>query len=254
LWKQETATVPPRIIKKRSVWAASLFSFSLGAFFFSLVYYLPIWFQAVKGASAVKSGIMSLPLILTLVVVSIFAGIGVTIGGYYTPFMIVSSVFAAIGVGLLTTFTPGTNHGKWIGFQAITGIGVGLGMQQPLMAIQTVLEIADVPVGTSVIIFIQTLGGALFVSISQNVFTNKLIQNLAKYVPGLDPEIVLRTGATSIQATIEEQYLKGVTLAYNDAITRVFIVAASMAALTMIGALAIEWKSMKGKKVEMAVA
>lgn len=62
IWKQDQATVPPRIIKQRSIWSAAYYAFALGSFFFLLVYYLPIWFQAVKGASAVRSGIMSLPL------------------------------------------------------------------------------------------------------------------------------------------------------------------------------------------------
>lgn len=81
-WKQETATIPPQIMKKRSMWSASFFSFAMGSFFLLLVYFLPIWFQAVKGASAVKSGIMNLPMILTLVTVSILSGIGVTVVGY----------------------------------------------------------------------------------------------------------------------------------------------------------------------------
>lgn len=63
VWKKDQATVPPRIIKKRSVWAAAWYAFGLGAAFMLLVFYLPIWFQAVKGASAVKSGIMNLPLV-----------------------------------------------------------------------------------------------------------------------------------------------------------------------------------------------
>jgi hypothetical protein len=41
-WKGDSATVPPRIMKKRSMWAASWFSFCLGAAFLLLVYYLPI--------------------------------------------------------------------------------------------------------------------------------------------------------------------------------------------------------------------
>lgn len=81
-WKGDSATVPPKIMKNRSMAAASWFSFTLGSFFLLLVYFLPIWFQAVKGASAVKSGIMNLPMVLTLVLVSIISGIGVTVVGY----------------------------------------------------------------------------------------------------------------------------------------------------------------------------
>lgn len=81
-WKQDTATIPPKMMKQRSMWAAALFSFCIGSSFLLLIYFLPIWFQAVKGASAVKSGIMNLPMILTLVIASILAGAIVTIIGY----------------------------------------------------------------------------------------------------------------------------------------------------------------------------
>lgn len=64
---------------------------------------LPIWFQAIKGASAVKSGIMNIPMILALVVCSTLAGASVIITGHYVTFMIFSSVLMAIGAGLLTT-------------------------------------------------------------------------------------------------------------------------------------------------------
>ncbi|KAG4028427.1 hypothetical protein MFRU_021g00190 [Monilinia fructicola] len=253
-WKGDSATVPPNMMKKRSMWSAAWFSFCLGSYFLLLIYYLPIWFQAVKGDSAVKSGISNIPMVLTLVIVSIISGIGVTTIGYYAPLMIVSSVIAAIGIGLLTTFKPDTNHAAWIGYQCLAGIGIGFGMQQPLIAVQTVLDISQVPTGTSVIIFVQTLGGALFVSIGQNVFTNKLSQNLAHYVPDLNPAVVLSTGATSIQKTIAPEFLAGVTISYNNALTQSFLVAAVMAALTIIGSLAIEWKSVKGKKIEMGAA
>jgi MFS family permease len=73
-WKQEKATVPPRIFKNQNVWGGALFAACLGGAFFTLVYYLPIWFQAIKGVSAVKSGIMSLPLILGTVIMSMVAG------------------------------------------------------------------------------------------------------------------------------------------------------------------------------------
>ncbi|KAE9381430.1 putative HC-toxin efflux carrier [Stipitochalara longipes BDJ] len=253
-WKQDTATIPPKMMKKRSMWAAAMFSFCMGSFFLLLVYFLPIWFQAVKGASAVKSGIMNLPMVLSLVLVSIISGIGVTLVGYYAPLMIVSSILAATGAGMLSTFTPESGHAMWIGYQCLTGIGIGLGMQQPLIAVQTVLDISQVPVGTSVIIFVQTLGGALFVSVGQNVFTNKLVTDLAKYAPSIDPKIVLSTGATSIQQTIAKSALPGVTLAYNNALTHAFLVAAIMAAFTFIGSASIEWRSVKGKKIEVGAA
>ncbi|TVY52678.1 Aspyridones efflux protein [Lachnellula cervina] len=253
-WKGDSGTIPPRMMKKRSMWAASWFSFTMGSFFLLLIYYLPIWFQAVKGASAVKSGIMNLPMLLSLVLTSVLSGIGVTVMGYYAPFMIVSSVLSAIGTGLLYTLTPESNHSYWIGYQAIVGVGIGLGMQQPMIAVQTFLDISQVPVGTSVIIFLQTLGGALFVSIGQNVFANKLVEGLAKYAPSVDSNLVLSTGATSIQKSIDPAVLPGVTMAYNSGLTEAYLVATIMATFTIIGSLSIEWKSVKGKNIEMGAA
>lgn len=168
--------------------------------------------------------------------------------------MIASSVLMATGVGLMYTFTPESNHSHWIGYQAIAGIGLGLGMQQPLIAIQTVLDISVVPIGTSVIIFVQTLGGALFVSVGQNIFSNKLVEGLKEFAPQIDPSVVLNIGATSIQQNVDKADLPGVTLAYNNALTQTFLVAAVMAALTVVGSSTIEWKSVKGKKIEMAAA
>jgi EmrB/QacA subfamily drug resistance transporter len=250
----DRATVPPRIFFKRSVWASGLYSFAVGSAFMGAVFYLPIWFQAVKGASAVHSGIMNLPMLIGVVVFSVFAGGVVTVVGYYAPFMIAGTAIASIGFGLITTFAPDTPAPVWIGYQILIGAGMGLGFQQPFIAVQTVLDMKDVPTGTSIITFMQTLGGALFVSVAQNVFTNKLVQYIAKYVPGLDPQVVLAAGATSIQHSIDPALLPGVTRAYSDALTQTFIVFVAMVVLSIIGALAVEWKSVKGKKIEMVAA
>ncbi|KAJ5293876.1 hypothetical protein N7508_008697 [Penicillium antarcticum] len=247
--QQEYATVPPRIFFKRTVWSSALFSFCLGAAFLCSVYFLPIWFQAVKGASAVNSGIMNLPMLISVVVLSVLSGIIVTIVGYYAPFMILGTIMIAIGYGLMTKFHPDTPKSIWIGYQIIAGAGVGFGMQQPMIAVQVVLDIVDVPTGTAIIVFAQTLGGALFVSIGNNVFSNKLVEYLAEYAPTLDPALIIRTGATSVQSVVSKADLPGLLLAYNDAITQTFTVCAAVSALSVFGAVIVEWKSVKGKSL-----
>jgi hypothetical protein len=108
--------------------------------------------------TAVHSGIDNLPMILSLVVASLFSGIVITLVGYYTPFMIASSVILAIGCGLISTLKIDSGHTKWIPYQFIAGVGVGLGQQQPMLAAQAVLDLKDIPIGTSIIMFAQTLG------------------------------------------------------------------------------------------------
>ncbi|KAJ7056685.1 putative MFS multidrug transporter [Mycena amicta] len=254
LWRQDNATVPPRVFRQRSIWSGAYFALCLGAGFFILVFYLPIWFQAIKGVSPVKSGIASLPMILSLVLGSLIAGIVVTVTGYYTPWLLVSTVLMSVGAGLLSTLTVTTGHAKWIGYQVIYGFGVGVGMQQPVIAAQTVLPLRDVPVGTSILMFLQTLGGALFISAGTNVFTNKLVEGLVSKVPGISPGLVISTGATSLKTLIDPQYLGAVLEVYNAALMKAFQVSIAMGAASLIGSAVMEWKSIKGKDISMAAA
>lgn len=193
-------------------------------------------------------------MVLALVLMSIVGGAGVTAVGYYTPFFIISTILQAVGAGLLTTFTVDTPSSKWIGYQIVYGFGVGLAMQQPLIAVQTVLPLADVPVGTAVIMFTQMFGGALFVSVGQNVFTNRLQAGLMQEAKGFDASMILKLGATTLKSAVPAQYLPGVLVAYNRALTQTWYVSVAMACLTLFGTAALEWKSVKGKKIEMGGA
>ncbi|KAL6709783.1 hypothetical protein ACN47E_001212 [Coniothyrium glycines] len=254
-WKQENATVPPRVFLNRNVWGCAWYGAMLGACFFVMVYYLPIWFQAIKGASATKSGIMNLPAILGLVIISMLAGVLVTYIGYYTPFMLLSSVLMAIGAGLLATLDVDSGHAKWIGYQFIFGAGVGFGMQQPLVAVQTALPTADIPIGTATMMFSQTLGGALFISVAQNVFTNQLIKNLNAVLQ--NPELAFRAahvGATEIKNQVPVESIAKVLSAYNTTLSQTFYVSVATGALSIFGAAFVQWKSMKGKQIQMAAA
>ena len=257
IWRQENATVPPRILKKRSIAASVWYIMCLGGSFFVVIYYVPIWFQAIKGTSATESGIRNLPMILSLVIFSLIAGGLVTATGYFTPFMIASSILMAIGAGLIATFKVDSPPAHWIGYQILYGLGVGIGMQQSLIAAQAVLDIKDVPTGTSVLIFAQTFGGALFISVAQNVFTNRLASNLVQQVPTLNPAIVINSGATELSKAVTAQdptQLSGVLSAYNNALDQTYYVSVALAALSIFGSVFVEWKSIKGKKLETVAA
>ncbi|KXH30146.1 major facilitator superfamily transporter [Colletotrichum simmondsii] len=246
---QENATVPPRIFKQRSVWSSSFFAFNTGAAFLLSVYFLPIWFQSVQGVSAVNSGVRNLPMLVSNIIASLVAGAAVTIWGLYTPWMILGSILMGIGYGLISTFNPNTSSAMWIGYQILAGAGVGAAMQQPLMAVQVVLDMADVPTGTAIIIFTQTVGGAIFVAIGQTVFTNKLVESLVEYIPTIDPHSVIAAGVTAIRKTIDPSLLPAVEHAYSDALAQAFLVSAVTASATIIGSVFVEWKSVKGKDV-----
>ena len=253
-WRPKVATVSPLMLRKRSVWAAATFAFFMGSAFYVAVYYLPIWFQAVKGVNAYESGIRNIPILLAVVIGTVISGGLVTKFGYYTPFMLASSVLTSVGAGLLTTLKLDTGSPKWIGYQVICGFGIGVGLQLPLVAIQTVLDMSEIPIATALVIFMQLFGAAVFVSVGESLLTNKLVSCISQVVPGVDAVAVASAGATNIQNFIPPEYLHGVILVYNDALMQVFKLVTAMACLTSIGSLAMEWKSVKEKQTQTSAA
>lgn len=125
----EKATIPVRLMTQRTVFFSSILAFLASAAYMIPLIYLPLYFQAVKGVSAIISGFSMTPIILCVTVSSIVAGVLLTKVGYYTPFMIVGMAFLAVGLGLLSTLGIGTSIGQWIGYQIIAGVGAGLNLQ-----------------------------------------------------------------------------------------------------------------------------
>ncbi|KAK4989968.1 hypothetical protein LTR50_002879 [Elasticomyces elasticus] len=238
----QTAMVPPRLFKQRSV-VAGLWQMSfVGAGMYVIIYYLPVWFQAVKGDSAVKAGIKLLPVMLSMLVASIlFGGLAQKLG-YYTPIGIIGGAIMAVGAGLFVLLEPDTGHVKWIGYQVVFGFGMALSMQTPTLAIQTVLSSRDVPVGMSLLFFGQLVGGAIGVPIGTNILNNQLLKKLAA-VPGFDSSLVISGGATGLIHSLPAELKPAVLKAYNAALQDVFKVGAVLTALAFLGVAALEWRS-----------
>ncbi|KAK5988366.1 Rubrofusarin-specific efflux pump aurT [Cladobotryum mycophilum] len=223
IWRQEDATIPPRIAKQRSVTFGTFFSGMIGAGLISMLYTLPLWFQAVKGRSAIQSGIDTIPLVLALVVGSIFSGMIITRTGHYIPFMYLSTIFMSVGAGLTTTFKVNTAHPAWIGYQILFGFGLGIGMQQPSLAAQNVLDKKDISTGIAMMFFAQSLGGAIFICVSQSIFNNFLRNGLSK-IDGVDVQGIIYNGAVDLWRVVSEAKLPEVLVVYNYALYKAFIV------------------------------
>ena len=117
----------------------------------------------------------------------------------------------------------------------------------PSVRFLMIISLNDVPTGTALVMFMQTFGGALFVSVAQNVFNNRLISELVLEAPGVDTTLVLHTGATSLKDFVDPAQLPGVQSAYNTALTETWYAAVAMSCLSIF-AWGIEWRSVKGMK------
>lgn len=115
-------------------------------------------------------------------------------------------------------------------------------------AIQTVLPLHDIPIGIAIITFSQSLSGALFISIAQNVFQNRLVAGLTAHAPTVNPKAIINSGAANLSQRLSNEVLPSVLYAYNLAVTQTFYVCVATAALSFFGAIFVEWKSMKHQK------
>ncbi|PTB70154.1 MFS general substrate transporter [Trichoderma citrinoviride] len=243
-WKGEEATLPPRIMKQRSIAATVWFGFFNGGSMMAVLYYLPIWFQAIKNVSAIDSGISLLPMILATVFGSLSSGVIISRLGYYTPFFYLSSIFASVGAGLLSTLTPETGHSKWIAYQFLFGLGLGFGSQQALNVVQTVLDRSDIATGSALVMFTRFLGSAIFLPVAQTIFLSTLVKKVSN-IPGIDPDEVISAGATDLKNLVSGDDLKTLLLDYNDSLMPVFYLVAAISSATMLGSVFVEWKSLK---------
>jgi MFS family permease len=228
-----------------NVWLTSVYAGCISGGMFIPITYMPVWFQAVRGASAFRSGVMITPLIVSFVVMSIISGVSTELIGYYNPAMIFGVILSAIGSGLLTTLKPWTSHRSWIGFQVLYGLGAGAGVPPPMLVIQTVLKEKDVPMGVAIVSLSQMLWSSVVVAIAQPIFETKLRSNVIAVLPGLDVEKLSNIGARDLALFYPADQLSRLVPAYSDAILKVFFITAALSCLAFPCALAVRWRSMK---------
>lgn len=123
------AMVPLGLFRERVVVAGCLTNLCLFSCTFITSYFLPLYFQSVRGASPFTAGVHVLPTIISQLVAAVVSGFAVSKLGFYLPWAILSAVLSSVGAGLISTWTVGTSTGAWIGYQIILGIGRGAGMQ-----------------------------------------------------------------------------------------------------------------------------
>ncbi|OIW25670.1 efflux pump [Coniochaeta ligniaria NRRL 30616] len=244
----DDAMIPASVARRHEVWSASLY---LGFFSGALLcfsYYMPIYFQAVKGASALTSGVYLLSGILPQLVMAITSGVLIGKMGYYLPWALASAAIMLIGAGLTATLTVEATVAQWVMYQFVAGFGRGCGMQTPVIAIQNTLPAEQIPLGMSLVIFTQTFGGSLALTIAQLVFKRSLEVAIPKFAPTADVQAIIYAGATGFSSVVAPDELLGVLRSYAYAVDKTFYVALGASAGTFLFAWGMGWRRIQQKK------
>lgn len=104
---------------------------------FQVLFYLPIYFQSIHGQSAIASGVNSLPFMAFFAAGSMLSGFLIGKTRLLQPYEFASGVLATVGAALLYTLDIDSSKARYIGPQVIFGIGIGLGNQVPMTALQS---------------------------------------------------------------------------------------------------------------------
>ena len=141
--------IPIELFKNRTVTLILLIQACVGFCFWSLIFFIPSYFQWVMGNTAQLAGTKTIPLWAGVVSLSIGSGLVVTKTGRYKIFFLFSSFLMIVGFSLLSTMSPSTSLGVQIVFLFLTGTGLGCLMQVRVLSIQASVPLNIVPVATA---------------------------------------------------------------------------------------------------------
>ncbi|MCX5527880.1 MFS transporter [Streptomyces bobili] len=235
--------LPMRLFRSPVFTVCSILSFIVGFAMLGALTYLPTYLQYVDGDSATVSGVRTLPMVLGLLIASIFSGNVVSKTGTYRVFPIVGSLVMGVGLYLMSLMDPST--GAWLEslFMFVLGTGIGLCMQVLTIAVQNTVEYADLGTATSGVTFFRTLGSAFGTAVFGTIYANALAPNLEEGIAsatatGADPATVSRA-ATSPEALhqLPPDTAAPLVGAYADTIQTVFLWTVPVAALGFVVAL-----------------
>ncbi|GLA15257.1 hypothetical protein AnigIFM62618_001773 [Aspergillus niger] len=230
----DRAMIPRRLLLKKEVIVNLIVIFLLAGAFFMLLYYMPIYFQTVKGNSAQDSGIRTLPLIVSAGVMAVFGAIGFGISGYPTPFLLFGAMLISVGAGLLYTLDLVTPSSHWIPYQILAGLGIGAALQVPIIMNQATVDASDMSTMTSITLFFKCMGASVFMQTGQTIFLEKVKRNLDMMtVADVSPNQILTGGLVRVQA-IDSASSIALRAAYLGGLKDVFLLVAALSGLAAL--------------------
>ncbi|MCM1975035.1 MULTISPECIES: MDR family MFS transporter [unclassified Streptomyces] len=236
--------LPMRLFGNPVFTVCSVLSFIVGFAMLGAMTFLPSYLQYVDGDSATISGVRTLPMVIGLLIASVFSGNVVSKTGKYRLFPVVGSLVMAVGLYLMSLMGPSTGAWRESLYMFVLGTGIGLCMQVLTIAVQNTVDYADLGTATSGVTFFRTLGSSFGTAVFGTIYTNSLAPNLrqgiaeASQVPGADPAVVARA-ATSPEGLHElpPDVAAPIVDAYADTLQTVFLWTVPVAALGFVVSL-----------------
>jgi len=226
VWERRVAEplLPLRILATRITALATFANLVAGVGFTCGIIYPPIFFQAVAGVDASKSGLLLAPFAFTCAASTLIAGqITDRIGGYKLM-PLAGMVFLGVGYALLGTIDGSTSATEVMGFAMVAGVGVGFVMQTLLYVVQRSSSARDIGVATSTVMLFRVLGSSLGVAVLGSAFTSSLTAEVDRRLPGFPTSDIqgapqkIAALAPEVQQHLQDAFATSLATAFRVAV------------------------------------
>ncbi|MFI0982245.1 MDR family MFS transporter [Streptomyces sp. NPDC021093] len=238
--------LPMKLFANPVFTVCSILSFIVGFAMLGAMTFLPTYLQYVDGDSATVSGVRTLPMVVGLLIASIFSGNVVSKTGTYRIFPIIGSAVMGLGLYLLSLMGPASNTWLESLYMFVLGVGIGLCMQVLTIAVQNTVDYADLGTATSGVTFFRTLGSSFGAAVFGTIYANSLKPNLEAGVtaavrlapPGTDPASVAQA-AQNPQSLhkLPATQVAPIVDAYAESLSTVFLWTVPVAVLGFVVSL-----------------
>ncbi|MGW1737554.1 MFS transporter [Nocardia sp. NPDC001965] len=228
--------IPLKIVTERTTALAIIASIAVGVGMFGATTFLGQYLQTARGYSPTAAGLLSSPMVAGMLVASVASGQLITRFGKWKSFVVTGAALLVIGFALLSTVDHATNIWLIGCFITLTGAGVGMMMQNLVLAVQNTVSVQNIGAASSSVAFFRTFGGAIGVSVLGSVLATRVSElSTARFA-----ELGIHTNSSgsgnldlkSLPAPIAEI----VRFAYGDATGRIFLIAAVTTVVALVAA------------------
>jgi EmrB/QacA subfamily drug resistance transporter len=229
------------LFRNRNFAVVSAIGFLLGFAMFGAINFLPLYQQTVQGSSATNSGLLLLPMMVGMMVVSLVAGQAITRTGRYKIFPIIGGVVMTAGLLLLTRIDMATSKTQLALFMVVLGMGMGFLMQTTMLIAQNSVAQKDLGVASSAATFFRSIGGSFGVALFGAIFTRRLTEDVASRLGQAQAGQLTSGGGRvdpvtlhTMPAAIRGPLLHGIATALSDVFVWVVPFGAAVAMLALL--------------------
>ncbi|MFE0255350.1 MFS transporter [Streptomyces sp. NPDC059010] len=232
--------IPLRLFRNRTITLASLASLFVGIAMFAGTIFFSQYFQLARNESPTMSGVLTIPMIVGLFISSTVSGQVITRTGRWKAWLLAGGVLVTAGLGLLGTIRYDTEYWHVAIFMALLGLGVGMMMQNLVLATQNQVAPSDLGAASSVVNFFRSLGGAMGVSALGAVLSHRITHYAEEGLTKLGVQGSSGHGEIPDLDALPAPVRTVIESAYGHGVADVFLYAAPIAFLALLFSLFIK--------------